>query len=77
MTAAPKPTDPRVPAHTVRWLLNRTHIATPYATVAHDIARRIPGSAPDEVAAATIRFALEQHRHNRGEFAWVMGGLTA
>jgi len=69
-----KPTNPRVPAARIRWLLDGVHVAASYGAVALDIAERLPGATSDQDAADTIRYALDVHADNRGMYADVMGG---
>lgn len=55
-----------------KWLVDRTHVSTPYEVVAADIARRAEGW-PQRDRAKAITDALIRHRQNKIDYSWVMG----
>lgn len=67
------------PTAEIRWLMARTHVATPYPDVAADVWERATGYNPHlahdrPLMARQVTMALIQHRRNRNEYAEITRG---
>lgn len=77
----PLTVDRLVPTVSLRFLLGRTHVATPPADVEAEVRDRIvstrhraPADWTDDIVEETVAAAVWLHAENLAEYRYVMGG---